>query len=122
MPSFTRVARAVRLVTLPETRAAIVGAAGSATMHDIARRARADPAGLLRDLRNRDNARDIVRSAARHPATRELTTAGLMFLPMRYVPIGWVATWAARRLFRRDADPAAGVVAPRVAVADVSRT
>jgi hypothetical protein len=104
MPSITRVARVARLVTLPETRSAIAAAARSETLRDIARRARTDRAGLVRELRNPATARVIVTDAASHPATRELASAGLMFLPMRYVPLGWVATWAAGKLMRRVAN------------------
>ncbi len=124
MPSFSRVARVVRLVTLPETRSAIAAAARSETLRDIARRARTDRPALVRDLSNPDNAREIVGNAARHPATRELATAGLMFLPVRYIPLGWVATWAAGKFLRPRVDPSAEVVAPgvrRVPVKDVTR-
>jgi hypothetical protein len=55
----------------------------------------------VRDLSNPTNARDLLRDAARHPATRELASASLMLLPWRYVPLGWAATWAADRIFRR---------------------
>jgi hypothetical protein len=29
---------------------------------------------------------------------------GLVFLPVRYVPVGWVAKWAATRALRRYLD------------------
>jgi hypothetical protein len=109
MPTLTRLARAVRLGTLPETRSVIVAAAQSAALRDVARRAANDRAALVRDLRNPANARDFVRSAARHPAARELASAGLMFLPGRYLPLGWAASWAARRALRRYIDPPTGV-------------
>ncbi len=101
MPKLTRLARVVRLVTLPATRAAIVTAAHSDGLRDMVHRARTDRRGLLRDVRNPAHARDLAQSAARHPATRELATAGLMFLPVRYVPVGWVATWLANKALRR---------------------
>jgi hypothetical protein len=107
MPSLTRlariarIARIARLATLPETRGVIIAAARSEALHDIARRARNDRAGLVRDLSNPTNARDLLRDAARHPATRELASASLMLLPWRYLPLGWAATWAADRVFRR---------------------
>jgi hypothetical protein len=63
-----------------------------------------DRAALLRDLRNPGNARDVVRSAARHPAARELATAGLIFLPGRYLAVGLAAAWAARRVLLRYTD------------------
>lgn len=109
MPTLTRLARAVRLGTLPETRSVIVAAAQSAALRDVARRAANDRAALVRDLRNPANARDFVRSAARHPAARELASAGLMFLPGRYLPLGWAASWVARRVLRRYIDPPTGV-------------
>ena len=112
MPSVTRIARLVRLATLPETRGLIFGAAHSWTLRDIAQRAVHNRAGLVRDLRNPANARGLVRSAAGHPATRELASAGLMFLPGRYLPVGWAATWATRRVLRRYADPPAKVMEP----------
>src|SRR5450759_147342 len=105
MPPVTRLARLVRLVTLPETRGLIVAAAHSETLRDIGQRAVHDRAALVRDLRNPANARGLVRSAARHPAARELASAGLMFLPLRYLPVGWAATWVARRVLRRHLDP-----------------
>lgn len=105
MPTLTRLARVVHLATLPETRGVIVAAAQSETLRGVARRAVNDRAALVRDLRNPANARDFVRSAARHPAARELASAGLMFLPGRYLPLGWAATWAAHRFLRRYIDP-----------------
>ena len=99
-----------RLATLPETRGLIVAVARSETARDIARRARSDRAGLIRDLGNPATARELVRSAATHPATRELATAGLILVPGRYFPLSWVATWAARKAIRRYVDPPAEVV------------
>jgi hypothetical protein len=32
---------------------------------------------------------------------RELTSASALFLPTRYVPLGWVATWVTTRVVRR---------------------
>jgi hypothetical protein len=101
MPSLTRLAQVVRLGTLPETRRLIAAAARSETLRDLARRARTDRRSLVRDLRNPEGARDAIASAARHPATRELATAGLMLLPIRYLPLGWAATWAAGRVNRQ---------------------
>jgi len=101
MPNLTRVSRVVRLATLPETRRAIVAIARSETVHAAARRAMNDRAALFRDLANPANARDFVLGAVRHPAAGELASAGLVFLPGRYLPIGWVASWAARRVLRR---------------------
>ena len=110
MPSVTRLARLVRVVTLPETRGVIVAAAHSQTLRDIRQRAVHNRGAFVQDLRNPANARDLVRSAARHPATRELASAGLLFLPVRYVPLGWAATWVAHRVLRRRLDPPAEVL------------
>jgi hypothetical protein len=101
MSSVTRLARLVRIVTLPETRGLIVAAAHSGTLRDIRQRAVHDRGALVRDLGNPANARDLVRSAVRHPAVRELASAGLMFLPIRYLPVGWAATWVTHRVLRR---------------------
>lgn len=105
MPSLTTIARVARLVSLPETRGVIIAAAQSEALRDIAERAVHDRSGLVRDLRKPANVRDLVRSAVRHPATRELADAGLLFLPVRYLPVGWAATWAAHRVLRRYVDP-----------------
>jgi hypothetical protein len=110
MPPVTRLARLVRLATLPETRGLIASAARSETLRDIGQRAVHDRHALVRDLRNSANARDLVRDAARHPAARELASAGLLFLPVRYVPLGWAATWVAHRVLRRHTDPFAEVL------------
>lgn len=100
-----RLARVARLATLPETRRLIIAAAQSATLRDAAQRAVHDRAGLLRDLRRPANVRDLLLSAARHPVARELASAGLLFLPGRYLPLGWVANWATRSILRRHVDP-----------------
>jgi len=110
MPSVIRLARVVRLITLPETRGVIAAAARSDTLRDIARRAVDEPGALLHDLRDPANARELVRSAARHPATRELASAGLLFLPVRFMPLGIAATWAADKVLRRLVDPPAEVI------------
>ena len=110
MPSVTRLGRLVRLATLPETRGLVVAAALSETLRDIGQRTVHDRAALVRDLGNPANARDLVRSAARHPAARELASAGLTFLPVRYLPVGWAATWVTQRVLRRHLDPPADVL------------
>jgi hypothetical protein len=112
MTSATRLARLVRVVTLPESRGVIVAAARSQAVRDIRQHAVHDRGALVRDLRTYSNARALVQSAVRHPATRELANAGLMFLPLRYLPVGWAATWVANRVRRRH-------LAAPAAVADV---
>jgi hypothetical protein len=64
---------------------------------------------LARDLRQPANVRDLLRDAIRHPATRELGSVGFMFLPGRYLPLGWAASRATRELLRR-LDPPAEVI------------
>ena len=98
-------ARIGRLATLPETRGLIVAAAQSETLREMARQAVHDRAGLVRGLRGPANPRDLLLKAARHPAVRELANAGLLFLPGRYLPLGWAASWATRRVLRRHVDP-----------------
>jgi len=56
---------------------------------------------MVRDIRTQLTSRDVLRSTIQHPATRELAGAGLLFLPFRYMPLGWAATWAARRMIGR---------------------
>lgn len=118
MPLVTKLARVVRLITLPETRGLVVAGARSETVRDIRWRAVHDRAALVRDLRNPANARDVVRGAARHPASRELANASLMFLPIRHLPLGWAATWAMRRVLRRYLDPPAELPDAAVQAAD----
>ncbi len=113
MPSLihlSRLARLGRLLSLPETRGLVMAAGRSETLRDIAQRAVHDRASLVRDLRNPANARHLLRSAARHPAVRELAEVGVMVLPVRFLPLGIAATWATRRLLRRHLEPAAEVL------------
>lgn len=112
MPSITKMTRLARLATLPETRRAVIAAARSDDLRDIARRASTDRRGLIRDLSDPANARYLFRTAIRHPASRELGSASLIFLPGRYMPLGWAATWAARKVARRFVDPSAEVLEP----------
>lgn len=114
MPPINKLAVLARLATLPETRGLIMAATQSETVREIARRARSDRAGLVRELRDPATARELIRSAAVHPATRELASVGFIFVPGRYLPIGWVAMWAGervgRRVYRRVVDPPTEVV------------
>lgn len=103
--STRRLARLRRLVTLPETRRMILAAAQSPTIRAVPQRLAHDRAGLVRDLRRPVKVRDLLLRGARHPAAGELASAGLVFLPGRYVPLGWAATWAARRILRRYIGP-----------------
>ncbi len=110
MPSLSRLSRLRRLATLPATRGMIVAAVRSETLHDIAQRAVHDRAALVGDLRNPANVRELVWSTARHPAVRELASVGLVLLPVRYLPLGWAAAWATRRVLRHHVDPPVDVL------------
>jgi hypothetical protein len=96
-----RLARILRFGSFPETRRAILAAARSSTVRDVVRRARADPSTLLRDARDPANARVFARRIASHPAAKELASASLLLLPVRYVPLGWIASRVARKVLRR---------------------
>lgn len=95
MPSVTKL---VRLATLPETRRLIGRVSRSGTLREMGHRARTDRAGLLRDLADPAATWRRARGAIAHPAARELASVGLVFLPARYLPIGWAAAWLSRRL------------------------
>jgi hypothetical protein len=103
MPPLRRACRIARLATLPETRRLIVATAKPSTVRAVARRVREDRGGVVRDLVHPGNARRFISQAARHPAAAELANAGFLLLPTRYTPVGWVATWVARRVLRRSA-------------------
>ena len=121
MPSVTKISRIVRIATLPETRRAIVAAARSDTLRSILRRASSDRKGLMRDLRNPANARDVIRGVARHPAAHELADASLLLMPGRSLAVRLGAGWTARRLFRRYVDRPAEVLHPNDLDADRRR-
>jgi len=101
MASITRLARLARVATLPETRRLIVAARRSSIVRTLAHRVAHDRAALVRDATHPGDPRGLIRSVARHPAARELANASLVFLPMRYLPLGWAASWAATRIVRR---------------------
>ncbi len=108
-----RLARLGRLVTLPETRGLIIAAARSPTVRVVAERVAHDRTGLMLELRRPVKVRDLMVRAVRHPAAGELASAGLLFLPGRFLPLGWATTWAARRVLRRYIGPTSEVaVAP----------
>ncbi len=107
MPSLTKLARLRQLASLPETRRVIISTVRSGHVQNAAHRAVHDRIGLARDLRTQVTNPDVLRATVQHPATRELAGAGLLFLPVRYMPLGWAATWAARRVLGRlGASPA----------------
>ena len=98
----------MRLTTLPATRRAIVDAVRTGRARDVVWRASNDRRALLSELRDPANAFGLLRTAARHTATRELGSASLMFMPGSYIRYGWVALWAGRRLLRRSDHPSKG--------------
>lgn len=101
MPSVTKL---LRLATMPETRHVIVAASRSVALRDLARRARSDRSGLLRDLARPSTTVGLVRDVIGHPATRELANVGYILLPSRYLPAGWAAMWLSRRVLGRFGD------------------
>jgi hypothetical protein len=103
MPPLRRAWRLARIVTLPETRRLIVANARPSTLRAVAQRVRQDRRGFVRELVDPGTARRRIGQAARHPAAAELANAGVLLLPLRYTPVGWVATWVARRVLRRTA-------------------
>jgi len=68
-----------------------------------------DRSSLVRELGDVHQARALVRATAIHPAAREFAGAGLVFLPGRFLPLGWAATWAAHKALRRYLGPNAEV-------------
>lgn len=88
MPGIGRLRNLAVVATLPETRRLVLRGARPATLRALAARARTDRAELLRE-------------AARHPVAAELANAGMLLLPLRYSPIGWIGGWAIRRIGRR---------------------
>ncbi len=67
----------------------------------LGRRAVTDPGRLVRDLADPAKARVLVASASGDPALRQLAQTGMIFLPLRYVPLGYVALWTGRKVIRR---------------------
>jgi hypothetical protein len=101
MPSVTKL---IHLGTLPETRHAIVAAARSDALRDVTHRARSDRSGLVRDLAHPKKTFGMFRTALMHPATRELANVSYVFLPARYLAVGWAATRLSRRVLGRSGD------------------
>jgi hypothetical protein len=117
MPSMSALTRIARIATMPETRRLVTGAARSETLRDIVHRAAREPDVLAREMRDPAVVRELFRTTLHHPATHEIGSLGLLFVPGRYLPIGWVATWAARRFLRRYARPPAETADPRASSA-----
>jgi len=113
MPSVSRLGRLARALTLPETRALIQAVARSEGLRALPNRALHDRAGLIRNLRHPGDPRGLIRNAAAHPVTRELANVGLVFVPVRYGPVGWVAKWATGRALRHFFDRRSQPTSPR---------
>ena len=103
MVSLGKLSRLAQIGTLPETRGVLQSPVTRARVRITASRIIHDRMQLARDLANPTGVRAFALGAAQHPATRELASVGLMFLPGRYLPIGWAAGWATRRIARRMA-------------------
>ena len=111
------IVRLTRLAASSTARGLLIAAVRSPTARDLARRTAADPKGLARHLADPAILRELGAAAAGHPAVKDLETfaaapdelsaplrlarAGMLFLPLRYVPVAWVGLWAARRFARR---------------------
>jgi len=92
-----------RLGTLPETRRVVFSSQTRRQIRAAASRLVHDRAQLARDIARPADVGAFAGRAIRHPATRELVSVGLLFTPERYLPIGWIAGWATRRIARRMA-------------------
>jgi hypothetical protein len=113
VPSLHRLGRLARTLTLPETRALVQAVARSEGLRALPHRALHDRAGLFRDLRHPGNPRALARGAVAHPVTRELANVGLVLVPGRYGPVGWVAKWATGRALRHFFDRQSQPTSPR---------
>jgi hypothetical protein len=103
MVSLGKLSRLAQIGTLPETRSVLLSPVTRARVRATASRIVHDRMQLARDLAHPTGVRSFAQGAVQHPATRELASVGLMFLPGRYLPIGWAAGWATRRIARRMA-------------------
>jgi hypothetical protein len=103
MVSLGKLGRLAQIGTLPETRRLLLTPAARRRVRAAGSRIAHDRVQFARDLANPADVRAFVRSAVQHPATRELAGVGLMFMPGRYLPVGWAAGWATRRIARRMA-------------------
>ncbi len=104
MPSFTRLLKVGKLASLPETRSLLASSVHSGQLQDAARRAVHDRDGLVRDMRAQATSIRALRSVVEHPATREIAEVGMLFLPGRYLALGWAATRATRKLRNHPAE------------------
>lgn len=96
-----KLGRLAQIGTLPETRALLFSPETRRQVRVTAGRLAHDRAELARDLVRSADVRAFAQGAIQHPVTQELAGVGLMFLPVRYLPIGWAAGWATRRVARR---------------------
>ncbi len=117
MSALTSVVRAARLAASRPGRGLLLATLRSTTARDLARRGVSDPRGLVRHLSRPETLREIGAGIASHPTVKGMETfatspdelptvlrlarAGLVLLPLRYMPAAWIGLWAARRLTRR---------------------
>jgi hypothetical protein len=101
MVSLGKLGRLVQIGTLPETRSVLLSRATRRRVRTAASRLAHDRLRYARDLAKPADIGALAKGAVQHPATRELASVGLMFMPGRYLPIGWAAGWASRRIARR---------------------
>jgi hypothetical protein len=111
----SRLTPLIRFARSPRTRHLMMATLRSRTARDLARRAVTDPRGLVREAAAPGAARRIIRERIQGTATAlggaaagtdrsslvRLARTGLIFLPFRYVPAGYVAVWAGGKILRR---------------------
>ena len=105
MAPLGRLGKLARLGTLPETRRVVFNPETRRHVQVAARRLVHDRSQFVRDIASPADVRAFAGRAIRHPATRELVSVGLLFTPERYLPLGWAAGWATRRIARRMTRP-----------------
>jgi len=103
MVSLGKLGRLAQIGTLPETRRLLLTPAARQRVRLAASRLAHDRIQYARDLANPADIRAFAQSAIQHPATRELAGVGLMFMPGRFLPVGWAAGRASRWIARRIA-------------------
>lgn len=95
MPSLPTIARVARSLV---SGGLITGVARSPIVREVGRRTITDPGGLLREVADPAKARVLLGRAGRDPALREAAQVGLVLLPFRYMPLGYAAIWAGRKV------------------------
>lgn len=102
MPSLLKVARVARSLI---GGGLLTGVARSPVVREVGRRAIDDPGRLLREMTDPAKARVLLGRARRDAALQEVGQVGLLLLPFRYLPLGYAAMWAGRRLLRHLDQP-----------------